>query len=108
MANYTTEEICSMFYKEVKDEYPDMTFTQCKDIVKAQWRMLKKEMQSEEYRPVRLHYFGIFKATVPNSKICLKYANISKSKELITEKEMIRIENKIKNILKYYGEEKQD
>lgn len=95
----------SEMYKLIREDFPDMTFAHFKEIIRAPWMMLNESMQSEEYTPVRFHYFGLFSCTLGNTNRCEKIADKALSKSQISPEDYQRIKTKINNINKYLGKE---
>lgn len=96
-----SSDLMSEMYKIIREDFPDMTFAHFKEIVRAPWMMLNESMQSEEYSPVRFHFFGLFSCTPGNTNRCEKMSVRAFSKSQISETEYERINTKIKNINEY-------
>ena len=96
-----SSDLMSEMYKVIREDFPDMTFAHFKEIIRAPWMMLHDSMQSPEYHPVRLHFFGLFSCTVGNTNRCEKIADRAYSKSLISQEDYERIKIKIKNINEY-------
>ena len=94
-------DLMSEMYKIVREDFPDMTFAHFREIIRAPWMMLHDSIQSLEYDPVRLHFFGLFSCTVGNTNRCEKIADRAYGKSLISREDYERIKIKIKNINEY-------
>ena len=96
-----SSDLMSEMYKIIREDFPDMTFAHFKEVIRAPWMMLHDSMQSLEYHPVRLHFFGLFSCTVGNTNRCEKIADRAYNKSLISQEDYERIKTKIKNINVY-------
>lgn len=56
----SNEKLIREFYKRYKDEYPDISLEQMKEICFTPWRYVKRNMESGELPKIRLKYFGTF------------------------------------------------
>lgn len=101
MGTLKVNDIASEMFKEIREDFPDMTFSQFKDLVRTPWNFLVDNMVSEEYTPIRMHYFGLFQITPAMARKGLKTAEISLTKGLINEQEYNGIVTKLNNALKY-------
>lgn len=98
---YLFEDIASEMYKQIREDFPDMTFAHFKEIVKGPWIMLRESMESEEYVPVRLHFFGLFSVTrgaLNKGHRMLAHEKIGKK---LSEEHRESIKKKLNNIEKY-------
>ena len=100
MSDYRLEELCSEIFREIREDFPDMTFSQFKEIVKAPWFMLQSEMEGDEYMPVRLHYFGVFQIAPSLARKGKKVADESLRRGIIEPEEHQRIITKLNHVLK--------
>lgn len=98
----------SEMYRLIREDFPDMTFAHFREIVRAPWMMLNESMQSEEYIPVRFHFFALFSCTVGNTNRCEKMAKSALAKSQITQEEYEKISTKIKNINEYNSKTKKE
>ena len=55
-------ELVAEYYESIKDQYPDLTLSQCNDIVSAPFRQAKKGITSGVFPTIRLKFFGTFLA----------------------------------------------
>ncbi len=54
------KELIEEFYKQINDQYPDLTFEQIREAAFIPWLFVKREMESGELPKIRLKYFGSF------------------------------------------------
>ena len=93
------EEICSEMYKQVREDFPDLTFSDFKEIVKTPWFCLAQSFSSfEEYRPFRMHYFGLFSIPISQTKKGERLIKQSLEKKLVTQEEHDQVMNKINKV----------
>lgn len=78
-------ELMSEFYEEIKEEYPDLSFDQLKDILFGPWRYLREQIESGFFPEVRFEYFGVFKVYPGRAKHLLTNLEERKNKGLITQ-----------------------
>lgn len=98
------QQLIEEFYNQEKDNYPDITLEQFKDICFGPWRFLKDEMESGKLPEVRFKYFGTFQVYQGRAKNMLQ--NLKKRfefKKIGSEQYF-----KLKNILENYLNEKEN
>lgn len=86
------------FYKEVKDDYPDLTYEEIRDIVSHPWKHVIRCFANGKLDVIRLKYFGKFEVAVARAKGGLKKAKEKYDNGLITEEKY----NKIKTMIDDY------
>lgn len=78
-------ELMSEFYKEIKEDYPEISFDQLKDILFGPWRFLREQIESGFFPEVRFEYFGVFKVYPGRAKHLLNNLKERREKDLITQ-----------------------
>lgn len=101
MGAVTIEEMASQVYREIREDFPDMTFKQFKELVRTPWKVLADEMRSPEYTPVRLHFFGLFYVPPSMARKGQRTADHSLKKNIITQEQYDFTQTKLNNILSY-------
>lgn len=99
--NIRVEELCSEMYKLIREDFPDMTFAQFRELVRTPWQVLKEEMEKPTYIPVRMHYFGLFSISNNMALRGIKMADNALDKEKISEENYKEICVKMNNVIKY-------
>lgn len=93
-------DLMSEFFKEIKEEYPDLSFDQLKDILFGPWRFLREQIESGFFPEVRFEYFGVFKVYPGRVKYLLENLKERKDKGLITQEFYDKYEELLNNYIK--------
>lgn len=96
-----TKDLIKEFYKEIKEEYPDLTLEQVRDICYGPWRFLRREIETPGLETVRFKYIGTFNVYKNRARQLLQNYEYNLSKGYISESRYNYITNKLK---KYIGE----
>ena len=99
------QTIISEYYEQVKDQYPDLTFTEFEKICQAPFVFLKKEMEEGNLPTVRFQYFGTFlvypkRVTALLSKLEVDFKSLKIGPKIYFKKKEI-----LSNFLKRIGYE---
>ena len=73
MRKLSNTELIEEYYQSIKEDYPDLTLEQCREIVMSPYNMLKNEMSSGNLSTVRLKYLGTFLVYKARAKGMLKH-----------------------------------
>lgn len=57
----SNKEVIEEFYEKIKEDYPELTFKQVKDLCHSPWFYAHREIASDNLPDVRLKYFGVFR-----------------------------------------------
>ena len=98
----THNELISEFFKEIKEEYPDLTYKECEEICSFPFKETRKHIESEELPVIRLKYFGTFVPYPKRVKGILKqYENLFKLKKIDQSKYFKKREMLTKHLKKH-------
>jgi|GEM_PF-3354841 hypothetical protein len=103
-----TNDLVTGFFEKVKDEYPDLSYNDIKEIVLYPWFYLKDIMENGSFENVRLKYFGEFSVPLHRAKKLLEEAKIRFSKQWMTPKQFFKIKNNLETYIANYEEPKED
>lgn len=67
----SNKELQEEFHESIREEYPDLTSDQIRDITFGPWRHLRVLMSSGSLQPMRIKYFGIFRVLTSRAKFML-------------------------------------
>jgi hypothetical protein len=87
------------FFESIKDTYPELSYSQIKDIIYGPWNYLKTIMESDTLEKVRLKYFGVFQVYPKRAKYQLDQLKVKLEKGKISIPEFNRIERMILKFL---------
>lgn len=92
-----TQELLNEFFEKEKDNFPNVSYDQFKNIVYGPWMHLKSIIEKGTLEEVRIKYFGNFliypkKVEAEEKKLEKKFED-----KTISEKEYLRIKTMIKN-----------
>lgn len=79
------KDLIEEFYEKEKENYPDLSLDQFKDVCYGPWRFLKREMENGELNAVRLKYFGVFQVHKGRAKWMSTAIEERRDKNIITE-----------------------
>lgn len=94
------EELIEEFYNKKKEEYPNLSLEQMKDICFGPWKFLKDEMESGELPTVRLKYFGTFQVYKGRAEFMLRNLKERFEANKITEKQYFKLKKMLEKFLK--------
>jgi hypothetical protein len=60
MARILTNDLVTEYLETIKNQYPELTFEQCKEIVSTPYKMLSDNMKIGGFKTVRMKYLGTF------------------------------------------------
>lgn len=91
-------ETIDTFQEKIKEQYPDITREQLKEICSGPFQMLKNEMTKGSFKAIRFQFFGMFVVYPKNINDILQRMTKNFEKGLIPEDNF----NKQKKILTDY------
>lgn len=94
------QDLLEEFYQGVKDEFPDVSFEQIKEVCFGPWRFLKQEMESGNLPSVRFKYFGTFQVYKGRAKNMLYNLEKKFQNNKIEEDQYLKYKNMIEKYLK--------
>jgi hypothetical protein len=98
-------ESISLYFKSIRNDYPDLTFEQVKEIAMGPWVFTKHIFESGVIDTIRLKYFGVFKVPPTRAKRLLREAKYRFDNKYITPKQYFKIKASIENYLKNIEDE---
>ena len=93
-------DLLEELHKRIKEDYPDLTIDQLKEICHTPWLQLKKEMESGELSEVRFKYFGTFKVYPGRARLLLKSMKEKFKNQLIQPREYFKYKSLLEKFLK--------
>ena len=93
------QDLLEEFYQEIKEDFPEVSFEQVKEICFGPWRFLKDEMESGNLSSVRLKYFGTFQVYPGRAKNMLYNLDKRFKANLIDEKQYLHYKEMIQDYL---------
>lgn len=75
-----TDKLMKEYYEREKDNYPNITFKQFKEICYAPWKYVRQEMASGDLPEIRLKYIGVFRVHIGRAKF-MRDHNVKKYNE---------------------------
>lgn len=100
-----SRDLITEFHERIKEEYPDVTYEQVREICYAPFVFTRKQMESGECMTVRLKYFGTFKVYPGRAKGLLVSLKNKFDKNLIEPSEYFRIKAMIEKYLNKINDE---
>lgn len=101
-------QLIAEYFEKIKDEHPELSYDNIKEIVVAPWFYVKYHIESGELVKIRLKYFGFFYVNAGRAKRMLEEAKYRFSKQYITPKQYFRIKTSIENYLKRGADNEED
>lgn len=96
----SSQELVEEFYESIKEEYPDLTFEQVKDVCYGPWRYLRTEMEAGHLPVVRFKYFGKFLVNEGTAKGKLRELEEDYKAGKFTDERYIELKTMLVNYLK--------
>lgn len=87
------------FYQQIREDYPDLTLEQVKDICNSPWLFLKRKMESGDLPTMRLKYFGTFQVYQGRAKNMLNSLNKRFKDNTIDHKQYFKLKKMIEKFL---------
>lgn len=100
----SNDELIQEFYEKVKDQYPDITVEELKEICHSPWRYMKYTMENGSLDSFRMKYFGIFQVRIKRAEMMLKNLKTRFEANKIDHKEYFRYKEMIEKYLEKNGE----
>jgi len=97
---FHNDELIEEFYNKKREEYPNLSLEQMKDICFSPWKFLKDEMESGELPTVRLKYFGTFQVYKGRAEFMLRNLKERFEENKVTKKQYLKLTNMLKKFLK--------
>jgi hypothetical protein len=105
----SNEDLMQEFYLKIEKEYPQLPFSELKEILTAPWRQLKKLMESHNLPSMRFKYLGIFRVYPSKIKYSLDAIEKRRAENRIDENEYYTYKKLLTdNIHKYEEQIKKD
>jgi hypothetical protein len=83
------------YYEKEKDKYSNLDFSHFEEIASTPWKMVKEEMQNNNFLNVRLKYFGVFKVYKKRVEFMLKNIKERFNNNKLSETEYNELKNKL-------------
>lgn len=97
-----TNESIKTYYEEVKDQYPDVTFAQFEEAIKASFYAFVKGMESVLFPIVKIKYLGKFLVYPAVAKAMMKKNDRDLVKGFITQEIHDIMNDNLQNYLLWY------
>ena len=96
--NLTNNELNESFYEKNKDNYPDVSLIQMKQIISGPWNYTRSEIESGKLPSIRHKYFGTFQVYPGRAKNMLRELKVRFDAGKITKEKY----NKLYLMIKTY------
>lgn len=95
----TNQDLINEFFEKYKNDYPNVSYDQFRDICFGPWRHLRRIMESGSLEEVRIKYFGTFLVYPKKAKAELEKIKKKFLDKTIYNKEYFRIKSMIEKFL---------
>lgn len=103
-----SRDLLDEFYNLKKQEYPDITQEQMKEVCTSYWEYFKEGVENLDFTSIRFMHLGLFIVYEKRAISLLKHVEEKFSKGKVTQQRYDHIKKRLEDIIKTHGLMKED